>query len=77
MRHIRSTQGPARQRMFMAARPARGGSEETCYGRFPPASGKGVTGEPVTDGPSGPCNVRPGVLKDRSREESACEKGAV
>ena len=28
-------------------------------------------------GPSGPCNVRPSVLKDRSREESACEKSAA
>ena len=37
----------ARQRRFRTARPAGGGSEETCYGRFPPASGKGVTGKLV------------------------------
>ena len=82
--NVRSIRGLARQRMFMAARPARGGSEDTCYGRFSSGLWEGGHGgtcyrqrmsrAAMPVGPSGPYNVRRSVLKDRSREESACEK---
>ena len=79
--------GLARQRMLMAARPARGGvggnllrtvsfdlweggHGGTCYRQR-----MSRTARPA--GLSGPYNVRPGALKDRSREESACAKSAA
>jgi len=54
-----------------------GGRKEPVTDSFLRPLGKGVTGEPVTDGPSGPGNAMRSVLKDRSREESACEKSAA
>ena len=51
-----------KQRMSQAARPA----------------GGGVTGELVLNGSSGPSpGMDRSVLKDRSREESACEKSVA
>ena len=47
-----------------------GGHGGTCYRQR-----MSLTARPA--GPSGPYNVRPSVLKDRSREESACEKSAA
>ena len=51
-----------------------GGRRKPVTDGFPPASGKGVTGE-LSSGP--PPGMDRSVLKDRSREESACEKSVA